>query len=203
MKRMIGFVSVALILSGCATARLSKGPESFALTQHPNAVNVGVAKVVDERTSANVGTIGAAGIRVKQADLSDITTNYLVNSLNTELKTNVTRIVSINNENAATVAGSTAADVFLATHIKRVKIFSADALMQPVEVNIDMELTVYDKAGKTIYTAPISGTYEKRIGISIVDKATGQLVESTVQDAVNNLIKDSGFRKAIGLSVNQ
>lgn len=195
-KNFLTVLLISGLVSGCATARLDSGP-SIALTHHMQAPNVGVSKVIDERQSPNIGTIGAAGIRVKQADLSQTLTNHLIQSLNSHLKVNVTPVVEVHDQNAASVAESSNTDRVVSLRVKKLKMFSADALMQPVEVNMDLELKVYDRAGKVIYTTPVTGSYEKRIGISIVEKSTGQLVNSTVQEAINNLIKDPGLKKSL------
>lgn len=200
MIKKLGLIGLILIfISGCATAKLTSGP-SLALIHHPDALNVGVSKVIDERESANAGTIGATGIRVKQGDLSSTLTNYLTQSVNSNMNVNVTPVAAATDRNAASVAENSNTDRVLAVTIKKIKVFSADAIMQPVEVHLDLEMNVYDRKGKNIYSAPISGSYEKRIGLTIVDKATGELVEATVKDAVNNIVKDEGLKKALEIA---
>lgn len=199
MKKIIIIMTAVLILNGCATARLSKGPDTYTLLQHSGGVNLGVAKVIDERASKNVGTIGAAGIRVNE-EIVPLATNYLISYLNEKLTANITRIPDVPEAQIPSIAEQNKISKLIVTRIKKLKLFSADALMQPVEVDMDMEVTVFDAAGTQLYQQMIQGHFEKRIGLSIVDKSTGELVESTVKDTVSNLITNSNFQKVISAS---
>jgi len=152
--------------------------------------------VVDERGTANAGTIGAAFIQVK-GELVDLVTNYLINHLNTKMDLNVERLKTATAQDIASASSVYHTDRVLVVRIKRLKMFSMDALMQPVEIDLDLECEVYDPDGKLIYQQTIMGRNEKRIGISIVDKTTGKLVEAAVLDAMNNLVKDSGLKKSL------
>lgn len=196
MKTLLTAVLVGALVNGCATAKLSGGPDTFSLIEHPNTVRVGVPRVVDERGTSNVGTIGAAFIQVK-SELVDLTTNYLINHLNTRMNLNVERLKTAAAQDIAAASLLHQTERVLVVRIKRLKMFSMDALMQPVEVDLDLECEVYDAVGKLIYRQTITGRHEKRIGISIVDKTTGKLVESAVLDAMNNLVKDPGLKKSL------
>lgn len=184
-------VFLSALISGCATAKLSRGPDTFSLIEHSNALRVGIPRVVDERGTANIGTIGAAFIQVK-GELVDLTTNYLINHLNTKMDLNVERLKGI-----ASAPSQQPTDRVLVVRIKKLKMFSIDALMQPVEVDLDLECEVYGPGGQLIHKQAIMGHHEKRIGILIGEQTTGKLVEAAVLDAMNNLVKDPGIKESL------
>lgn|SRR3989338_2025715 len=196
MKKILIMILTGLVLSSCATARLAKGPDTFALLQHSGGVNLGVSKVLDERESKNVGTIGAAGIRVND-EIGPLTTNYLISFLNSKLNANIVRLPDVDKTTVPAIAKQNNVDKVMVARIKRIKMFSMDALMQPVEVDMDLEVTVFDAAGSEIYQQMIQGHYEKRIGLTIVDKSTGELVEAAVKDTVSNLITNRNFQTVL------
>lgn len=202
MKKTLVAAFLGVLITGCATARLSQGPDTFSLIEHSNAVRIGVPKATDARGTNKAGTIGAAFIQVK-SELVDLTTNYLINYLNTRLNANVIRIKTVDSQEISSVSSQYQADRIFILKIKRLKMFSADALMQPVEVDLDLAFEVYDQTGKQIYKQEVTGHHEKRIGISIVDKTTGQLVEAAVLDAMNNLVKDPGLKKSLASLTHQ
>lgn len=196
MKKIVTIAFLSVFVSGCASAKLSRGPDTFPLIEHTHSLRVGVPQAVDERGTNRAGTIGAAFIQVK-SELADLTTNYLINYLNTRLNLNVERIQMAAVQDFATIFSQHNMDRVLIVKIKRLKMFSVDALMQPVEVDLDLECEVYDPSGNLIYRQTFMGHHEKRIGISIVDKTTGKLVEAAVLDAMNNLVKDPGLKKSL------
>lgn len=196
MRQIIMTVFFSALISGCATAKLSKGPDTFSLVEHSNAVRVGVPRVVDERGTANVGTIGAAFIQVK-GELVDLTTNYLINHLNIKMALNVERLKMATAHDIASLSSQYHTDQVLLVKIKKLKMFSMDAAMQPVKVNLDLEYEVYGPNGNLVYQQTVMGHHEKRIGILIGDRTTGKLVEGAVLDAMNNLVKDPGLKKAL------
>lgn len=196
MKTLLTAVFVSFLVTGCATAKLSKGPDTFSLTEHTASPRIGIPRVVDERGTSQAGTIGAAFIQVK-GELMDLTTNYLVNHLNTKLNLNIERIKAQTPQDIASASSERSMDRVLIVRIKKLKIFSMDALMQPVEVDLDLAYEVYDMSGKLIHQQEVLGHHEKRLGISVVDKATGKLVEAAVLDAMKNLVKDPGLKKSL------
>lgn len=183
------------LTSGCATARLSQGPDTYALEHHTGVKTLGITKVVDKRGSFSAGSIGAAGIKVK-GNLVDLTTNYVIKNVHDYLNMNVERVGSDEAQMASLIQEKNLAGV-LQVEIPELKMFSADALMQPVETKILLDVILFDKTGKQIYKTRVMGNYEKRIGLTIVDKATGELVEKVVSDAASQLVKDQGLVKAL------
>ena len=196
MKKIVTIAFLGVFISGCASAKLSRGPDTFSLIEHTNSLRVGVPKAHDERGTNRAGTIGAAFIQVK-SELVDLTTNYLIHYLNTKLDLNVERIPMTGAKDRVSTPSPHNMDRVLILRIKRLKMFSMDALMQPVEVDLDLECEVYDSDDHLVYRQTIMGHHEKRIGISIVDKTTGKLVEAAVLDAMNNLVKDPGLKKSL------
>lgn len=195
-QKIVIMIALLGILEGCATARLPKSPDIYALQQFPTATRLAVPKVIDQRGTNNAGTIGAAGIRVKD-EIVDFTTNHLLHELNNRLNVNVVTTGAVDEDQASQAVETTNTDGLVIAKIKKLKMHSMDALMQPVEVDMDMDVLVFDKQGQKLLEKTIIGHYEKRIGLSVVDKSTGELVDSTVQDTMHNLVKDTDFKNAI------
>lgn len=192
--------TVILLLSfstGCATAKLSRGPDTYALSKHPDGIRLGVNKVVDERNGDKVGTIGAAIINVKRQDLANLATNYLISQLNTSFKANIEEVAVTAPEQIPAEAEKRNVKGLVLARISHLRMFSMDAIMQPVKVELNMEAELYDAGGQLLFNKSFPGNFEKRIGISLVEHSTGQLVEATVRDAVSNLVKDTDFKTSV------
>ncbi len=198
--RLLGAIiclSGGVFLSGCATAKLGSGPDVFALPQLKDRPVIGVSKVTDTRGGTQVGTIGAAGIRVKANDLTALTTNYLLNTLSSKLDMNIQTVANFEGSDMPHYLKLKHLNGYLTASVTRLKMFSADAIMQPVETNLDLQIKVYDQNGEILYDQTVSGSFEKRIGLSIVDKSTGELVNSVVEKTMEVLAQDSSLRKAL------
>ena len=196
MLKVLFLSSIVALTTGCAAAKLSRGPDTYALTRYPDAVRIGVAKVLDERGGHKVGTIGATVIFVKK-ELADLTTNYLIHHLNSNLRANVEQVIVTSPDEIPSEAAKNNVEGIVLARINRLRMFSIDALMQPVEVELSLDVEVYDRNGLRVYKESFMGHHEKRIGITLVEHSTGKLVEAAVLDAMNNLVKDPGFKKSI------
>jgi len=196
MKRIL-FAGISIMLcAGCTTARLTAGPDVSVLQMHKDALSVGVPVVEDLRAGKKVGTIGAAGVNVEQDDLRDLATSHLVKTLNMEMGVNVVRTAASTEENLANLSGQYAVDRFVVAKIKEFKMFSADSLLQPVDVDMVYEVSVYDGSGKKIFRGSFNGQYSKRVGV-VSQKGLGQLVEATVMNANQQMRADIAFQKAL------
>jgi hypothetical protein len=56
---------------------------------------------------------------------------------------------------------------------------------------------VFDEAGQEIYRRIADGHYEKRIGITVVEKSAGELVEAVVKETLSQYVKDPELKKII------
>ena len=184
MRNVFVMAFVFFALTGCATARLSKGPDPSLLIQHKEISPVGVANAVDDRESEKIGTIGATSIVVKKNDLVDLVGNHLIRYIN-------------ENDSIKLVATKKKVEGVIVLRIKSLKMFSMDALLQPVEVDLTLELVVFDERGQEIYHRIADGHYEKRIGISVVEKSAGELVEAVVKETLSQYVKDAELKKVI------
>ncbi len=200
-KDLFLITSLTLFFAGCTTARLPQGPDVFSLTKFPESeATVAVPKVVDARGTKNVGMIGAAGIQVR-SDIAPFATNHLIRAVNSQMKLNVVRTEAITKNNAANILKSNNATNALVVSITSLKMHSIDAIMQPVEVDVTMGVTILNGQGQAVLEKTIAGHYEKRIGLSVVDKTTGELVDKVIQDAMFNLVKDEEIKKGLNLRV--
>lgn len=192
---LIAFVFFAV--TGCATARLSKGPDTSLLVQHKEVSPIGVADAVDDRKSEKIGTIGATSIVVKKNDLVDLVGNHLIRYISEKIGLNVERVQINENDSIKLVAMKKKVEGVIVLRIKSLRMFSMDALLQPVEVDLTLELIVFDEVGQEIYHRIADGHYEKRIGISVVEKSAGELVETVVKETLSQYVKDAELKKII------
>jgi len=197
MSQIALLIVVSILIQGCATAQLSKGPDTYALIEHQESAAFGIPKAMDERKGENAGTIGGALIKVKKKDLVELATNYLVQYINQKVGLNVVRITMSESEPAEVIMAKHNVDGIVVLKIKELKMFSMDALLQPVKTDLTLELMILDKSGRAIYERTVTGHDEKRIGVSMVEKSAGKIVETVVKDALSQLVKDPELRKII------
>ncbi len=197
MKKLIVWILGLIVLSGCATAKLSKGPDPAILIHHEESVPIGVVTTMDERESEKIGTIGATSIVVKKNDLVDLVGNHLIRYINEKIGLNVERVQINENDSIKLVATKKKVEGVIVLRIKSLRMFSIDAILQPVEVNLTLELIVFDEVGQEIYHRIADGHYEKRIGISVVEKSAGELVEAVVKETLSQYVKDPELKKII------
>ena len=175
-------VLIVGLVSGCATAQLSQGPDIRSLKANAGAAEVAVAMVEDARGGTRAGSIGATSVDVPTS-VANMIHRYLTTALNSELGLNIKE------------AGK--ADKTVVSKITGLSIASFDAIMQPVKTQIKLDLSVLDQSSQPIYRQSYLGEYEERIGISIVDSKTGQLVESAVQRLIKEVTNDANLKKAL------
>ncbi len=186
----------SLILSGCATARLSQGPDIQSLKSHAGAAQVAVAMVEDGRGATHAGSIGATSIDVPTS-VTDMVYHYLIAELNSNFGLNIKEAGKLSQEDVAQAVSSSGADKVVVSKINSIKISSFDAIMQPVQTQIQLDLSVLDRRGQAIYKHSYLGEYEERIGLSMVDSKTGQLVESSVQQLMKEITNDADLKQAL------
>ncbi len=191
-KKFILLLFIACILSGCATAQLAKGPDINNLKQYTGASQVAVAMTEDVRPSTNAGSIGATSIDVPK-DANNMVYNYLVSCLNENLGINIKEAGRVSQQDIAQVG----AERLVVSDISSIKIYSFDAIMQPVQTEVLLNVAVLNKQGTAIYRQSYVGKYEERIGISIVSSKTGQLVESAIKNLMTQISGDDNLKKAL------
>jgi hypothetical protein len=197
MRKYFFLVFLILSFSGCTTVKLAQGPAIDSLPIFSNAPNVGVAKTLDQREKSYIGTIGASPIHIKEG-LPEATSNYLTYNVNTLYKLNVVQIPETpDSEKITEIAKKYAVTRVIVPKIKAVRMFSLDAILQPVEVNVDMLVDVYDISGKEVFHETVTGQYEKRIGLSVGNKSIASLVEMAIREAVSNLVKNENFESVV------
>ena len=193
LVKPIFLVLAVSLVSGCATAQLAKGPDIGTLKQNSGATQVSVAMVEDARATTHAGSIGATSIDVPK-DVNTMVYNYLVSHLNEDLGVNIKEAGRVSQQDIAQMG----ADRLIVSEISSIKVSSFDAIMQPVQTEILLNLSVLNKQGQSVYKQTYLGKYEERIGISIVASKTGQLVESAVKNLISQITSDSNFKKALG-----
>ncbi len=188
------------LLTGCVTAKLPPASDAFAPQDRPGQAKVGVARVKDARASVKVGHIGAASISVKKPDLENLVTSHLMDCFNRQLGVNVERVSAETAEEAKLLADSRGVDGLVLASILNLTMTSVDAVMEPVEVALDVEVSLHDQTGRQIFKEVVLGRYSKWIGITIVDKATGKLVDATTRafaEALANRLNSQGVLRGL------
>lgn len=188
-----------LLLStvGCATARLPKGPDTSILIRHQEPAPVVAARALDERGSEKIGAIGATTIFVRKSELVNLVSNHLIRYLNEKVGLDVERVQTIETDSIQLTATKKKAEGVILLRIKSLRMFSLDALLDPVQTDLTLELIVFDERGEAIYRRAVTGRHEKRIGISVVEKSAGELVESVVKETLRQYLRDRDLRRII------
>lgn len=182
--------------AGCATARLPEGPDASILI-HQEPAPVVVARASDEREGEKIGTIGATTIFVKKGGLVNLVSNHLVRYINEKVGLNVERVEVSETDSIKLIATKKKIEGVILLRIKSLRMFSVDALLDPVQTNLTLELVVFDEAGREIYRRVATGHHEKRIGVSVVEKSAGELVESVVKETLRQYLRDPDLRRII------
>lgn len=196
LVKPIFLVLAISLVSGCATAQLAKGPDTRSLKLHTGAAQVAVVMVEDARGTTRAGSIGATSVDVP-TNVADMVYNYLITRLNENFEVNVKEAGKVSQADIAQLASSIGVGRTIVSKITSIKISSFDAIMQPVKTEILLDLSVLDKNGQSVYKQSYLGKYEERIGLSIVESKTGQLVESAVKNLVTEVTSDNGLKKAL------
>lgn len=197
MRSVFIIMLVLFTGTGCITAHLSKGPDTSVLIQHEDLNPIGVAAALDDRDSEKIGTIGATTIEVKKSELTNLVSNHLIRYINEKIGLNVERVEVSDSDSIKLIASKKKVEGIIILRIKSLRMFSLDALLQPVEVDLTLELSVFEEGGQELYRRVITGHHEKRIGISIVEKATGEIVEAAIKDTLRQYAKDPDLKRII------
>jgi len=194
------FVLLTLLLltiTGCATSRIPSGPETFSTIQYEGKPKLGIIKAQDSRKEKKAGNIGLAVINVESEDLTNMVTNHLVHCVNNDLQFNVEKVGAYLPKDMNMVATQYGTSGTITLNVLRLELRSFDAILEPVETDIDAKVQVYDQEGKLVYEEIINGHYSERIGLSIVDKATGELINKATESLIKNIAINLNLRKTL------
>ncbi len=190
------WVFPVLLMMGCTTLQLSKGVDMNELREYPEGVRLGLVSAKDLRGSNSIGSIGAAGYKLK-GEVVDFTTNQVMSSANHYLQANLLPISQPAESEMAGVALRNNLDGFVIPEIHKIKLFSMDSLMQPVETDVDIKVNLYNAKGEAVYNSSYAGHYEKRVGLVTSPKPIAELVENAIKDAVSKFVKDEEMKKQL------
>ncbi|MBI4398158.1 MAG: hypothetical protein HY586_03440 [Candidatus Omnitrophica bacterium] len=198
MKSLAGILMAALFVSGCAmTAKLPQAPDASSFTRYPDVASVGVAKVQDVRGTVKAGAISAQPVEVKE-DITDFCTKYLINSLNSDMKVNVTLIEeTLPANDIPLLAAQKGLDRILISKLISVKFSSLDAIMDPVQTDMQMDVYVYNQSGELILKRNFFGKAEKWLGLGTSIKSTGKLVQESTLNLMGTLASDAELKSAL------
>lgn len=200
MRRLLGLGRIvvagalSLVVSGCATVQLSSmGVVPYAFRSHPGAPTVAVAKLQDARPRPeDLGIIGASPIRTKD-DIARSATEILLQELN-DAGYNIQRA-----EETASVppAGTNA---LLRGTLEKTHMHSMDAILQPVELELQATLEVISPDGRVAYRKTYFVNPSKRMGISMGAAGGWQakFLTEGFQDLAARTVQDDHLKKALG-----
>lgn len=197
MNKILGFLFAALLMSGCAmTAKLPPAPDADSLTKLDGATNVGVVKVEDARGTVKAGMISAQPMEV-DAKIADFCTNYLIRNLNSETKVNITPLGAISEAEIASSASKNNLERVLVAKLKSIQFSSIDAIMQPVQTDMQMDVFVYNQSAEIILKKNYFGKAKKWLGLTTGVNSTGKLVDASTQDLMKSLANDAELKAAL------
>ena len=189
MNRKAVILSAALLLAGCATARLPQGPDIYSFSVKPGAPSVVVARVIDERADKKrLGSIGATQYSMNSDPVELVGKEAVAALYGQGLNGKMGRVAA---DQPATFAGEAQrenAQGVLALHLKSLSLESFDAVMDPPTVKATLSAKLYDSQGNLLDTAEVTGLVQRRIGIFSLEKETGQLVGEAIHDAAQRLM---------------
>ncbi len=188
---------ILLLINGCATARLSSGPDTTALIQHKDLASVGVATAIDDRESEAIGTLRGATIAIKRNDLVDLVSNYLIRYINEKAGLNVERVEISDTDSIKLIASKNKVKAVIVLRIKSLKLFSNDVMPRLIGAELILELSVFDETGQEIYRRPVISHFENPIESPVVEKNAKELIESVIKNGLSQYGKDAGLKKII------
>lgn len=155
----------------------------YKLQHYEDNYSVGVTQTEDLRDSNKVGTIGLATFTVK-SDITQLTNNHIINHINKSLGFNVKQVAKNDFRGVRGVINS---------KIKKIELFSIDAILQPVKTRFVLQVEVFNPDGKCIFKDDFIGLHEETLGLSFSNKKEGRFVEAALINALDKLVEDSFF----------
>ena len=190
-------VCLLLVGTACVTAWLATGPDSIAFIQPEDTAPEAGAGDTTYRKDEKVRVMEAESIEVKENDLVDLVSSYLIDYINQTMGLNVEQAQSEETASIKLVATKNQVDGAIILKIKALKMISIDALSDPLTVDLTLELVVFDAGGQEIYRRTVTGHLEKRISPSILEERVGELFKPVVKDALGQFGKDPDLKRVI------
>jgi hypothetical protein len=166
---------------------MPKNSDIQATQVYSGKPKVGVATCQDERDSKKAGSIGLTGISVKKEDLEDLVTSHILHCLNNDVGVNVEQVSAEKPEEVKKLATSLGLQGLCFTKVKRLKIESADSVLDPARVELQCEVWLFDAKGRSTYHDWLTGKHTERIGLKSVATATGRLVDAAARSCAQQL----------------
>lgn len=191
-------VSSAVLMAGCATVTLPRGPNVSALTRLEHAPTLIVLKPLDQRTDKKrLGSIGLTQFSMNE-DPTELVANELVAALHARGVNGVLSSVSSQTPEASLDEVRQAnADGVLATTIDAIKMESFDIILDPPTTRLSLNAVLYDPQGTAVARTSATGEVRKP-GMSFsLEKMTGQLVAKAAHDAAERLTGQGQFASAV------
>lgn len=178
---------ISLFSSGCATINLPPGPSAYELQHYEDNVIIGVTQAADLRSSNKVGTVGLATFKIK-SHITQLTSEHLMNHINKSLGFNVEQVASNDFRIVSGIVNS---------KIKEIKIFSVDAILQPVETKFILQIEVLNPNGESVFRDDFLGLHKETLGLSFTHEKEGRFIEAALINALDKLIENESFIDAL------
>ena len=198
MKKIWILTLLAVWIAGCGTTQPTKEYESSddAVLESTQPAGV-IAQAWDERHSEETGTIGIRSITVRKTDLTELVSRYLLHYIHEKIGLNAERIQMNEADSVKLAATKNKVNGIIILKIKELKIFAPDARLQATEVNLMLELTVFDDSGHEIYRRTVKRRYEKNADAFVAELNTDKFIEAAMKDALKQYVEDPALRKII------
>jgi hypothetical protein len=194
-KRALGFILLAIAVSGCETLKMPLGPDMSSYELIADAPVVAIS-VSDARSKDKIGMIGLDTLKVKRSDTPALARNRLAEFLH-QLGINVVPAPAIDfgrTESVKSAAETLHAQGVLKFEINAIHVRSIDLILDSPEYEVDAFLAVYSAGGKLLFHESLHGSTESR---AFTSKRAGAAVETALRNAILALNGSNAFDKTI------
>ncbi len=132
--------------------------------------------------------------RSQKADLRELVTHYLVHYIHLKAGLSVERIQRDDSRAIELIAAQDKKEESVFLRVDRLRLFSENALLEPLEAELTLEVRVLDRNGAEIYRKTVTGYHAVFV---LFEEGRAILAEGTVKDALKQLIKDPELKGII------
>lgn len=198
LGRCASALSLLIVLTGCATVQLPRGPDVTTFARRGDAPTVVVLRPVDQRANQRtLGTIGLAQLSLRE-DPTELIAKQLIAALHVQGVNGIMSASSAPHDGAcAEAAQGAGVDGVLATTIQWIAVESFDALLDRPTARVGLKAVLHNCQGIMLQQATVTGEVRRFVNTLAMEQAVGRLVAEAAQDAADRLMKRSALVQAI------
>jgi hypothetical protein len=195
MRKVILLAAVLSVSAGCLTQK-SEFPvlHETALRTAERAPVVGLAPVQDDRQNTKAGHVGGARITTGPDAIE-----YVSRSFTNKLHEKGFKVVKtpVPSNHAGPNEQPALGTVTVVPILQSASITSADAILFPAVIDVDLAAKVCDERGKVIYVGKAHGAHRTRLWLSSSKKKFGKLLATAMDQALDEIVRDPKFDQAL------